>query len=81
MPKLKKNRPGNPFSGFRNEWPINPVTRVVPAKKGKGSYDRSKDKRGVWNDSHSPVCFTPVMQRPVSLSRPSMTDRVPKQTI
>lgn len=46
----------NPFSGFRGEWPVTPVTRVVPNKRGKGSYTRKKDRRSSWQDTGS-VCL------------------------
>lgn len=46
---MKKKGRENPFSGFRNEWTIRPVTRVVPVKKGKGSYRRQKNRRGSWD--------------------------------
>lgn len=50
----KKRTPRiKPFSGFRGEWPVKPVTRVVPAKKGKGSYRRAKNKQSAWDGTGS----------------------------
>lgn len=46
--KKKPTRIGQ-MTNSRGDWgSINPVTRVVQNKKGKGSYNRQKDKKAAY---------------------------------
>lgn len=48
--KMSKKQKKAENTKKRNLWPISPVTKVVPAKKG-GKYDRNKLKRTDVKDS------------------------------
>ena len=49
MTKNKQSSQWELMQGIRKEWGFNPKSRVVPNKKGKGSYDRKEKKENRWN--------------------------------
>lgn len=45
--KMKKEKKPMIMNVVRNEWSMNPVTRIKESKKGKGSYKRQKFKKAI----------------------------------